>query len=61
MVTTSPPERSRVNNIDHLFTVRGLKVKSMATIILGPANLSSVCGALGIASVQVLNPVQACF
>ena len=30
-------------------------------MILGRANLSSVCEALGIASVKVLNPVQACF
>ena len=33
----------------------------MATMILGRANSSSVCEALGIASVKVLNPVQACF
>ena len=50
--TTAPPVGSRVNNKD--------QVKSMV-LVLGPANLSSVCGALGIASVQVLNPVQACF
>ena len=30
-------------------------------MILGRANLSSVFEALGIASVKVLNPVQACF
>ena len=51
--TTAPPVCSRVNNKD--------QVKSMATMILGRANLSSVCEALGIASVKVLNPVQACF
>ena len=51
--TTAPPVGSRVNNKD--------QVKSMATMILGLPNLSSVCGALGISSVQVLNPVQACF
>lgn len=49
----APPVGSRVNNKD--------QVKSMATMILGRANLSSVCEVLGIASVKVLNPVQACF
>ena len=51
--TTAPPVGSRVNNKDH--------VKSMATMILGRANLSSVCEALGIASVKVLKPRTSLF